>query len=421
VTPTSAPDAESHESLVDVFVARQPIFDARGELFAYELLYRKTGSQTIAEGVSPDVMTSEVFIQAFLTIGLDKVASGQRAFLNFTREMLLRGMHRLVDPSLVVIELLETVAPTSDVVATCQDLVKAGYTLALDDFVYSPAYVPLLRIAKIVKLDVLGRSDAELRRAYGQVAPFGGTILAERVETKDVRDRCAQIGYRLFQGFYFSKPETLARRDLSAAQLTIIRLMKLLRDPNATDTEIDDGFRADLSLTYKLLRSVNSASLGGRGIESIRHAVRLIGREELCNWLSLLLVTSVAGKGGTEGELVRLALQRGRFCETIGVTRRDRRSGALFMVGLFSLLDAILKLPLKEVLDRIDLAADIRAALLERTGPYALTLRLVEAYERADWPAVLSSCDALFVDKSILGELYTDAARWTREQIDLTT
>ncbi|MEO7083712.1 MAG: EAL domain-containing protein [Gemmatimonadaceae bacterium] len=416
----SAAEAESHESLVDVFVARQPIFDARGDLFAYELLYRRSGSDTVAEGVSPDVMTSEVFVQAFLNIGLDRVAAGHRAFLNFTRDMLLRGMHRLVDPSLVVIELLETVEPAADVVAACQDLVASGYTLALDDFVYSPAYVPVLRIAKIVKLDVLGRTDAELRRAYAQVESFGGTVLAERVETREIRDRCATIGYGLFQGYYFSKPETLARRDLSAAQLTILRLMKLLRDPAVTDLALDDAFRCDVSLTYKLLRSVNSATLGGRGIESIRHAVRLVGRVELSNWLSLLLVTSVAGKGGTDAELVRVALHRARFCETLALGGHDRGSaGSLFMVGLFSLLDAILKVPLAEVLHSIDLADDVRAALLDRTGPYASTLKLVEAYERGDWAAVPSACDQLGVDSSLLSGLCVDATRWTREQIDL--
>jgi c-di-GMP phosphodiesterase len=240
------------------------------------------------------------------------------------------------------------------------------------------------------------------------------------VETRDVRDRCAKIGYDLFQGFYFSKPETLARRDLSAAQLTILGLMKLLRDPAATDTAIDVAFRHDVSLTYKLLRSVNSASLGGRGIESIRHAVRLVGREELSNWLSLLLVTSVAGKGGADAQVVQLAIQRARFCETLSLAIRDRgHAGSLFMVGLFSLLDAILKVPLTEVLHHIDLAEDVRAALLERAGPYAAMLRLVESYERALWPDTLSVCEMLRIDPSILGELYVDATRWAGEQIDL--
>lgn len=420
MSTATPPDASPPESLVDVFVARQPIFDRRGELYAYELLYRRTGAHTAADGVTADVMASEVLVHTFLNIGLDRITGGHRAFLNFTRDMLLRGMHQLFDPSTVVIELLESVTPDAEVVDACHALVKAGYILALDDFEYTPAFEPLLRLAKVIKLDVLNKSDEELRRAYARVAPYGGTILAERVETQAVHATCLALGHGLFQGYYFSKPETLARRDLSAAQITILRLMNLLRDPNTTDVALEEAFRGDVSLTYKLLRTVNSASMGGRGIESIRHAVRMVGRGELHKWLSLLLVTSVAGRGGTDAELVRLAIQRARFCETVALQGRDRRSAeALFMVGLFSLLDAILKVPLHEVLHRIDLADEVRRALLARSGPYAPTLALVEAYERASWPVVAAESETLGVDASVLGDLYFEAVRWTRDRIEM--
>jgi EAL and modified HD-GYP domain-containing signal transduction protein len=404
--------------MVDVFVARQPIFDSKGELYAYELLYRRTGVTSIAEGVSSDVMASEVLVHTFLNIGMDRMTGGHRAFLNFTREMLMRGMHQLFDPSTVVIELLETVSPDDEVVAAAQGLVQAGYTLALDDFEYEPAYEPLLRIASVIKLDVLNKSDEELGSMYARVAPHGGTILAERVETREVHSTCLALGYRLFQGYFYSKPETLARRDLSAAQLTILRLMNLLRDPDTTDEAIEDAFRTDVSLTIKLLRTVNSASLGGRGIESIRHAVRMVGRAELHKWLSLLLVTSVAGKGGTDAELVRAAIQRARLCEMVARQGRDRRSAeALVMVGLFSMLDAILKVPLSEVLHHIDLTDEVRRALLSRSGPYAPTLSMVEAYERASWPVVESECSLLGIDAATMGELYVEAMHWTRERL----
>lgn len=420
VTIAPSPDASSPgASLVDVFVARQPIFDVSGETYAYELLYRRTGVTSIAEGVSADVMASEVLVHTFLNIGMDRMTGGHRAFLNFTREMLVRGMHQLFDPQTVVIELLETVEPDDEVVAAARGLVDAGYTLALDDFEFNPAFEPLLKMARIIKLDVLNKTEKELKANYDRVASYGGTILAERVETQEVKDTCQAIGYRLFQGYFFSKPETLARRDLSAGQLTILRLMNLLRDPDTTDAALEDAFRTDVSLTYKLLRTVNSASMGGRGIESIRHAVRMVGRAELHKWLSLLLVTSVAGKGGTDAELVRVAIQRARLCENVARQGRDRRSAeALFMVGLFSLLDAILKVPLGDVLHRIDLTDEVRRALLARSGPYAPTLSLVEAYERGSWHAVDAESQVLGVDPSMLGDLYLEAVRWTRERIE---
>jgi len=419
VSTVIPPEASQPESLVDVFVARQPIFDRKGEMFAYELLYRRTGAHTVADGITADVMASEVLVHTFLNIGLDRVTGGARAFINCTRDMLLSGVYRLLDPKSVVIELLESVQADEEVVAAAKTLVQEGYTLALDDFEYDPSFDPLLKLASIIKLDVLDRSDDELRQMYERVAPFGGTILAERVETEAVRDRCAKLGYGYFQGYFFSKPETLAKRDLSAAQLAILRLMNLLRNPATSDAALEEGFRTDVSLTYKLLRSVNSASMGGRGIESIRHAIRLVGRGELHKWLSLLLVTSVAGKGGTDAELVRLAIQRARLCETVAQQGRDRRSAEpLFMVGLFSLLDAILKVPLHEVLHRIELADEVRRALLARSGPYAPTLAVVEAYERGSWSTVRAECETLGIEVSTLGELYVDALQWTRERIE---
>lgn len=414
VTPSPPP----HEAFIDVFVARQPIFDRAGSLFAYELLYRRTSAHTVADGVTPDVMASEVLVQAFLNFGIDRMTGGHRAFLNFTRDMLLRGMYQLFDPSQVVIELLETVEPDAEVVAAARAMVEAGYTLALDDFEFDPAYEPLLRLATIIKLDVLGKAPEELRSRHARVAAYGGMVLAERVETAEMRAQCEAAGYDLFQGYFFSKPETLTRRDLSTGELTILRLMNLLRDPDTSDLVLEEAFRADVSLTYKLLRSVNSALLGGRGIESIRHAVRLVGRGELHKWLSLLLVTSVARKGGIDAELVQLAIQRARLCELVAQQGRDRRSAEpLFVVGLFSLLDALLRIPLREILDRVDLADEVRRALVARSGPYAPTLAMVEAYERADWPVVEAECATLGVDAATMGALYVEAVRWTRARL----
>lgn len=415
VTPSEPP---LNDALVDVFVARQPIFDRAGTLFAYELLYRRTGAHTVAEGVTADVMASEVLVHAFLNFGIDRMTGGHRAFLNFTRDMLLRGMYQLFEPSQVVIELLETVEPDDEVVEATRKMVDAGYTLALDDFEFDPKYEPLLRLAKIIKLDVLGKSGDELQARHARVASYGGLVLAERVETAEVRAQCEAAGYGLFQGYFFSRPETLAHRELSAGELTILRLMNLLRNPDTSDVALEEAFRTDVSLTYKLLRSVNSASRGGRGIESIRHAVRLVGRGELHKWLSLLLVTSVARKGGTDVELVQLAIQRARLCELVAQQGRDRRSAEpLFMVGLFSLLDALMRVPLREILDRVDLADEVRRALVARSGPYAPTLAMVEAYERADWPVVEAECATLGVDAASMGQLYLDAVHWTRDRL----
>jgi len=416
----SVPSQESATSpaLVDVFVARQPIFDGKGNVFAYELLYRRNSAVTFADGDTADVMASEVLVHTFLNIGLDRVTDGAPAFLNFTREMLLHGVYQLFNPNDVVIELLETVTPDAEVVAACKAMTKAGYKLALDDFVFEPGYEPLLEIADIVKLDVLDRETTELAALVDRLAPYKLRLLAERVETADVRAACQSLGCTLFQGYYFSKPQLLAKRDLSAGAMTILRLMNLLRDIESSDIKIEEAFRTDVSLTYKLLRAVNSAAMGGRGIESILHAVRLVGRAEMHKWLALLLVTSVAGRGGLTEEVVHTAIRRARMCELVAIDRGDRRGAeALFMVGLFSLLDAILGFPLPELLERIDLATEVRRALLVRSGPFAPTLSLIEAYERGAWDAASGEAALLGIPPQTVTDLYLSALAWSKEQI----
>ncbi len=414
----SSPTTATPTALVDIFVARQPIFDANGNVYAYELLYRRNSAATHAEGETAEAMAAEVLVHSFLNIGVDRLTGGTRAFLNFTREMLVHGVYQLFNPKEVVIELLESVHPDAEVNAAAEALVKAGYTLALDDFEYSPAHEPLLKLAKIVKLDVLNKSPEELGRLATQFKSRGLQVLAERVETAEVQKLCASLGYTLYQGYYFSKPEVLAKRDLSAGQMTILRLMNQLRDVESSDTKLEESFKTDVSLTYKLLRAVNSAASGGRGIESIRHAVRLVGRAELHKWLALLLVSSVSGAGGTGEELVHTAIRRARMCELIAMDRGDKRGAeALFMVGLFSLLDAILKMPMSELLDRIDLATEVRRALLVRSGPFAPTLALVEAYERGAWDVATGEASLLGIPAQVVSDLYIASLAWARQQI----
>lgn len=402
----------------DVFVARQPIFEADGRLAAYELLYRRSGEHTTADALSAETMAAEVLVQTFLNMGLDKVTGEARAFLNFTRDMLLQGIYGLFNPREVVIEVLESVTPDDEVLATIETMVKNGYTVALDDFEYSPEWDRFLPYIGIVKVDVLERPFADLDVLVGKLRPFGMSLLAERVETREVEAKCKSLGFTLFQGYYYQRPEILIKRELPAGQLTILRLMNLLRDANSPDSKLEEAFRGDVSLTMKLLRTVNSAAMGGRGIESIRHAVRMVGRAELHKWLALLLVSSVASRGGMDLEVVRTALARARFAEMIGLQKGDRRaSESLFMVGLFSLLEAALRLPLSEILEKIDLAEEIKRALLVRSGPYAGALALVESYEKASWDVVTAEAQAVNVDPAMLGDMYLSALLWARERL----
>jgi len=403
---------------VEVFVARQPIFDAEDRLEGYELLYRHSGQAVRAEGVTVQRMSNDVLIHSILGFGLDRVTGGTRAFINFSREMLTDRQYELLDPTAVMVELLEDVEPDEGTIAACRDLKAAGYRLALDDFVYREEAEPLLHGADVVKLDVLDVSLADLAETVARLRPFGVRLLAERVETREVYDACLALGFELFQGYFFSRPEILSRREVSLEQANAIRLMNLLRDTRATDGEVEEAFRTDPLLTYKLLRIVNSAAVGGRGVQSIGHAVRMVGRGTVYRWLALLFVSSVSDGTGVTDERVLSAVQRARLCEVIGEAGgRQETAGPLFMVGLFSMLDVLLGAPLEELLSRIDLLPDVRDALLRGEGPYAAALELARAYEAGRWDEVPDRAAAAGVSPLAVPDLYLQALGWARERV----
>jgi len=403
---------------LDIALARQPIFDQTDHVVGYELLYRRTALDTAA--LPPDDpgasrMSTDTIAGTFIGMGLDRVTGGRRAFVNIDRWMLLDGSVRVLDPNHVVLEVLESVPCDSETLAACKALVDDGYVLALDDFEYSEAYEPLLRLARIVKLDVLGKSEAELAEKLKRLRPFGVRCLAERVESSAMRAMCARLGFDLYQGYYFARPETLSGRAIPVEQAQIIRLLNLLRDPNQSDAVLEEVFRRDLSLTLKLLRLVNSASTGHVGVTSIGQGIRLLGRDALHRWMGLLLVSSMATRSPVHDELVQMAMIRARFCELITETFGQRRDGgASFVAGLFSLLDALMEVSMSELVTQLDLCPEIKQVLVAREGPYAPALRVVEAYESARWMDVFNTIDIGDAVLENLPDLYLRAVEWAQ-------
>lgn len=400
-----------------VFVARQPIFELGRGLFGYELLYRRDAEIQRADG-QDGYMSAEVISGALLGIGLKAITNGGLAFVNFSRVQLINESWNLFEPGDVVVELLESVEPTEETIAACRKMVEAGYRLALDDFVYTEATEPLLELASIVKVDVLGRPMDEIREVVQRLKPTGVRLLAERVETATVRDECTKMGFELFQGYLFSKPETLTKTDVAAGQLATMRLLNLLADPDTSDKQLDAAFQSDLALSYKLLRIVNAASMGGRGIASIPHAVRLVGRETLHRWLSVILVASLGRLGDVSHEVAFTAITRARMCELLATTAQGPRAGSgAFIVGLLSLLDVLLEVPMDKILANIELSDEVRGALLRRGGPFGAPLQLVEEYEKANWDGARNLAIDSDVPDEMLPNLYIDALHWAAQQL----
>lgn len=410
-------DTNPPASGADLFLARQPIFDGHGALHGYELLHRRDDVGGADVGAGEDQMSSEVIVNAFLSIGIARIIGDAMAHVNFSRQLLLDGMYRMLSPQQVAIELLPSVEPDDDVVAACIELVQAGYLLVLDHFEYRPAMEPLLAIASIVKVDVLDTPTEQLAATVERLRTWPVRLLATRVETPAMKEQCTALGFQLFQGFFFSRPELVKHKELSASPVTIMQLLALIRDEDSSDASIEKAFQGNGSLTVKLLRAVNSAAIGGRGIESIRQAIRLLGRAELNRWLSLMLVTAGVRRNAIDEELMHMVMRRARMCETIAIAAGDRRADSHFIVGLFSMLDAVMRAPMADILREVDLSREVNEALLERTGPYAPVLKVVDAFELGDWDAVRALSAEQGLASSVVAESYADAIGWASARI----
>lgn len=398
----------------DAYVARQPIFDAQHDLVGYELLYRPTPRAAEAGPTDDLRMTSVTLVSTVLAIGMEHTTNGLRAWVNFPRELLLEHDFELLDPTRFTIEILETVPCDVETIAACAALRNRGFSLALDDFASGDEYAPFLALANVVKIDVRARSAEQIRALVKRLGPLQVQLLAEKVESAAKYTLCRELGFSLFQGFYFSKPEIIQHRDLSVEALGIARLMNRLMDGDTHDRELEREFRADPGLSYKLLRIVNSAAAGGSGIESIQQAIRLVGRTVLHRWLALMFAISTPRRTGVEAELVLSAIERARLCEMIAQrSGRAAVAAGLFMTGLLSRFDAILGISMVDLLTKVRVAPEVEAALLREEGPYTPYLALASSYGCGEWGQAIE----LGTSMGVLDQMpdwSSEASAWAR-------
>lgn len=406
------------ERSIDLFVARQPVFDVQDQLMGYELLYRKNADENWATGENDEQMSADVLITAVLSLGLDRLVRDTPAFVNCSKGVLRDGSLHLLPRERIIIELLETVPLDDSVLAACAELSAAGYRIALDDFEFPDGWEAFIPYTEIIKVDVLGRTPEQIHDIARRLRPTRCTLLAERVESADVHRSCADAGFQLFQGFFYTRPEITRSRDLSLESIQILQLINLLQEEGTTEAEIVEAFRADISLTYKLLRIASTVPRGYGHIDSIRHAIRIIGRSELLRWMELILVSSVGRGTGVGRELVQTAVQRGRMCEMIARSQgwRSEEEGSAFMVGLFSVLDSILRVPMEEILSHLQVTPEIRDALLHRGGPYAAVLALTEAYGSGHWDDVSGLSPITGVSALQVTRIYLESVSWAQKR-----
>jgi EAL and modified HD-GYP domain-containing signal transduction protein len=397
-----------------VFVARQPVFDQKEKLFAYDLAVRgAVGDSVFHEETSTEQLVNEIFVE----IGLDRVAEGQRVLLTANRDLLIRESLHVLPADRVIIQIPGAVAADAQIVPACRDLAKAGYHIALQAVDHeTPFATGLLDLAEVVNVDVSRLADDQLTELVNEVRGAKRRLMAVNVRHNGERDRCAKLGFDLFAGFRFSAPETFSRKEIGIEHMLTFRVLKLVRDASASDNEIEELIRRDVGLSYKLLRIVNSAAMGGREIWSIGHALRLLGREQVARWLGVLLVTD-GGGDGVRAELMHLALMRARMCELIAEdTGLKHAKGPAFLVGMLSVLDQILEIPMKTICETMELAPDLRAALLERREFFGESLSLVESYIDGNWPAVDEMSAKVGLATGKIQALHLDALSWASVQ-----
>jgi EAL and modified HD-GYP domain-containing signal transduction protein len=395
------------------FVARQPIFNRREQVYGYELLFR-SGLENRYTASDDDAAARDV-ADNFLTIGARTLTAGRKAFLNCTRHFLVNEYATLLSQEETVIEILETVEPDAEVLAACRRLKSLGYVIALDDFVYAEKFQPFVELANIIKVDfrVTGRRDRQ--QAVAKFSPLGIQLLAEKVETRAEFSEARDSGYVYFQGYFFCEPQIVPSRHIPAFKLHYLQILQAISKPELDRSEIVALIDREVSLCYKLLRLVNSALFGfRRDISSTWNALELLGDRALTKWASVAAVLGLAGNA--PNELVLTALTRGRCCELLAArlgTRKDEQ--AMFLLGVFSLMEAMLGLPMSEIVSEIALPEMVRAALLGRPNRYREILDLVKAFEAGIWSQVSELALGLQQDEAHLSFAYLEAVDWAQK------
>lgn len=392
----------------DIFIGRQPIYDRNLGVYAYELLFRAAQDNN-AVFIDGDRATSDVIVNTFMEIGLDKIVDHRKAFINLTRSFFINEHSISLPKDRVVLELLEDIEADEALVNGVRRLSGQGYSIALDDFIYEESLEPLVALADVVKIDIKAISQQEIVEHVDRLRKHKVTLLAEKIESREEFDFCMELGFDYFQGYYFSQPRVIRGQRLPNNRLAILRLMSSLQDPDISPARIEELVSQDVSLSFRILRYVNSAAFNlTRTIESIQQAVVFVGLDTIRSWVTLLAMSQVDNK---PGELVVTALVRAKMAEEIARAAGLDNLQSYFTVGLFSALDALMDNSMEEILTQLPLADHISAALLDHSGPHGQTLECVLAYERGEWDQV--RCTTLA--KHHVGDCYLRAVAWADE------
>ncbi len=395
---------------MEVYVARQPIFDKAMDIVGYELLYRRS-MNNFFEGDNDDQATADLINSAFLVMQFNELTSGTRAFINFSADMLIKEIPLLLPKGHIVVEILEKVDATADVVAACKKLKSEGYMIALDDFTFRESSLPLIELADIVKVE-FSAVDVELQRKY--IHKYGDRVkfLAEKVEKREEYQLASSMGYDYFQGYFFSRPVIEKRREIASLPTALLRVMQELNLPEPDYQKLTEIIETDVGLSYKLLRFAGSVFFCARGgVYTVKQALIRLGMSEVKKWVYLLLLKNVQSIDNKE--LVKTCLIRAKFMELLALEAGGgRKHYDYFLAGLFSSIDVLLESTMEEAVGELPIASDVKDALLGSANDIAHALQLVLYHEAGKWDEIDISAFAPHMIRDRLMSLYIQSLQW---------
>ncbi|MDD4565127.1 MAG: HDOD domain-containing protein [Eubacteriales bacterium] len=394
---------------MDIYVGRQPIFDRNMNVFAYELLYRRS-MNNFFEGSDDNKATAELINNYFLSMHSHELTSGTKAFINFSQDMLLMEIPLLLPVDTTVVEVLERVEINDNVIAACRKLRDNGYLIALDDFVFHESYLPLMEIAHIIKIE-FSAVDHETQRKL--ISDYKNRIkfLAEKVETREEYLLALDMGYDYFQGYFFSKPIIAKGKEIGSLNHILIRIMNEINKKDPDYQKISQIIETDMGLSYKLLKLANSVFFGTRTqILSIKQALMQLGIIVIKKWIYLMMLKDIQILENEE--LIRNCFIRAKFMELLAVeTGKKDRQSEYFMTGMFSSIDALLNKDMNEIVEELCLADDVKEALLGENNEIKRILDIVIDYELLKFNALDNNKDC-FLTRENLSVIYIDALKW---------
>ena len=400
---------------MNIVVARQPIYDKKLNVVAYELLYRRNTKINEYSEADDNLATVSVIIGTLLNGGLENITDNKLGFINFTDSLLTNDAIRLLSAKHLVIEILETVNPTEEVLNACEELMNLGYTIALDDYIYTDLTRRFIQYATIIKMDFQNSTDDKLKNIVKKYKKSGIKFLAEKIETKKDFIKAKSFGYNYFQGYYFRRPELVENKVLLPLQVAALQVYEMLRDDNCDINKLIEIISYDPGMLYKLFRLANSVIYGGRyTTKQANLAIMRIGLKELRTWILFILMHGI----NTEkpDELIKQSIIRARAAEEICVKKKLSNDVSGFsMLGLFSLLDALLDIPFNVILSSINIHDKIKAALMDPDANddiYSIVIRFIRAYDNADWEGAAKAGALINLSIEEYGNIYLNTIKW---------